>query len=616
MPLIERDVAGERCQLIVLPKETAKNAEKFYAFIESDEILGLDVETTSIDEEFGIFDPSMRLRMVQFGTASVAWAIDGQSEFWRPRLAEVLALPTKRFVTHTNYDVLWCDKDLGVDLDQRGIDLMPMASLLYPGNQRKDLKSLCDKHIDTGLTEAQTALHERFKALAPTGSRVGKKCLSWGFTNIPLDDPIFGAYAGLDAIYARRLLPILNQKLIKAGMAKLSIREQRIQRLANRMQKRGFRLDKDYTEGLLREIEDEYLAADKRVATRFGFSPRSPKRGNWLEAKGAFLPDRTPSGAPKLDKDVIEEKARIYKNHKKLGPIFADLEILSSRQNFLNNLRVAISSADAQGFNHPKIRTQAALTGRMSVVKPAMQTFKKRDPRLRRCWISRDGYVFVGADYDNQEVRIAAAFSGDPMLHKIVFEKLNQHKLTAAAIFGEKYTEEEYDKGKILDFAQQYGAMPKKIGDQMGLPRGPKTARHPDGSANPQALKMWLAWRKTYKGLVKWSDYVAGFSTVQNPWGRVIPASRGREYANGNYAIQSSGRDVLGDAMIKLEDWGYADYLWLPIHDELVLEVPEDRAEEFCGILERAMYCEIGSIPLTATAKVIGKRWGGEPNVT
>ncbi len=150
----------------------------------------------------------------------------------------------------------------------------------------------------------------------------------------------------------------------------------------------------------------------------------------------------------------------------------------------------------------------------------------------------------------------------------------------------------------MLDFAQQYGAMPKKLAWQLGI------------SVN-EATEMWKGWRRTYAGLVRWSDHVAQFDTIINPFGRQIPADRWRRYANGNYAIQSTGRDILGRAMCVIQDEGYADHLWLPVHDELVLEVPEDDAEWFKECLPEWMFYQLGSIPITASAEIIGRRWNG-----
>lgn len=534
MSLIRTSVAGEAVRLFVLPPETQHFVNRWHEFIirgreQWNSIYGLDVETSAIDEDMGSFDPAMKLRMVQFGLPDEAWCFDADSEFWHERIYEFLQ-GWARFCSHTNYDPLWIHRAYGVNLNDgdRSLDTYPIACQLYPGRIPKDLKSLSSLHIDGGLRAAEESLTERFKQLAPVGQRTPKKLKAWGFTNIPLTDKVFGRYAGLDAIYVRRLLPILQAKVKAQSPAsfRLAKREQKIQRIATDVQIRGQRLDKPYTEKLIADIGGVYETADIQLRETFGFTPRSPRVGPWLEERGVQFNRtmRTPTGRPKLDADTVEILARLYGDHDKIGPVLAGLRTLAENKNILTNLQSVYNAADKNGFVHPKINTQAAITGRMSIVKPAMQTFKKRDKRLRGCFIARDGCVFVGADYDGQENRLAAAFSNDPALREIVQSGESMHKKTARMLFGDDFSEGQYDIAKVLDFAQQYGAGPVTIARQLGTT--------PD-----KARGLWNAWRKAYGGLVRWSDYVAGFDTVVNPWGREIPTDPRRRYANGNYCF-------------------------------------------------------------------------------
>ncbi len=68
---------------------------------------------------------------------------------------------------------------------------------------------------------------------------------------------------------------------------------------------------------------------------------------------------------------------------------------------------------------------------------------------------------------------------------------------------------------------------------------------------------------------------------------------------------------MLGDAMIALREQGLGDAIWLTIHDEIILEVPEHEAESVLPVLEVAMYAKVQGIELTASAEIIGRRWNG-----
>lgn len=613
MPFYETTVAGDRCTMFVLPPARPDLIKRWRSFTHAADVFGFDVETTAIDEMQGMHEPDAKLRMVQFGTHRMAWCLDPHDPFWRAEIMSMLSGEAReaRFVSHTNYDPLWALREFGIDLGERSLDTQIMARLLYPAARKTDLKGLTAKHIDRGLVNAETAMLERFYQLAPSAARrgtthalqpdakYGKALKAWGFTHIPLNDPFFGRYGGLDAIYVRRLLDIIARALKKEGMAPLSRREQRFGVVCTGISWRGQRVDKPYTAKLLREVGGEYNGARDRLEETFGFKALSPKRGNWLRAHGLTdIIAETPGGDVRLDKETLPLYAMAHEGAQ-LGPIFADMQSMSENKNLRTVLVNITQGMDANGIVHPKVWAGTAITGRSSIVRPALQTFKKTDPRHRGVLIARNDSSLVKADYDSQEIRIGAAFSNDPNFNEIVFNGASWHDITAAAIWGAQFTEAERGYAKNLNFAIQYGAGPKKIALMSKV-------------SLADAREMWAIWNKTYRVFVAWRDKMATAHEIVNPWGRVIPRDPFRAYAMGNYAIQSTGRDLLGDAVINIVDAGFAHWIWLHVHDEIVLEVPHGREEEACALLERCMAAKIKHVPFTATAEVLGHRWSGK----
>ena len=644
-------VGGDQVRLIALPAFTRKAVAAWERFVASDDIFGLDVESTAI-EGLGAFDRSIKMRLIQFGTKDEAWALDPHDPRWRKRITELLASEAKRFVSHNAaFDSTRVLFEFGIDLGDRSLDTLPMAGLLWPGRTApggKGLKALSDVHIDTGLSEADQVLHARFidlffankprktsllpknfeygvstcrqpkkkggekcTALAWEGSLCGycyehwldrkitKEAETWGWRNIDLRDPLFLRYAGLDAIYVRRLLDILAGLIRESKMNRLSRTEQKVKRLMTGVSIKGHRVDQEWTVSILDEVEVEFANAEEEVEQRTGYKARSNYLKDWFIDHGARVKS--------LDKDHLPGLIERYGEDSEMGPVLEALTVVSANSNLLTNLRTIYKHAtEGDGYVHPNINTLQAHTGRMSVTQPAMQTLAKKGEkgeRLRGCFIARDGHVLVGADYDSQEIRLAAALSRDPMLLKIVLEGLNQHVLTAESIFPDTWVDkanspDEYAKSKTLDFAQQYGAMPKKIAATLKI-------------SEREAFILWQKWRDTYAGLVNWTDRQAKKRYVRNPFGRVIPRDPYRDYANGNYMIQSTGRDVLGEAIVRLAEQGYGDWLWLPIHDELVLEVPEDDADFACRMLGDCMTTEVKGIEIPAEGEVVGTRWRG-----
>jgi DNA polymerase-1 len=649
--IVRRKVAGEDVRLCVLPRANRAAWNAWQAFVESDSIFGLDVESTAFSV-LGPFDPSIKTRLIQFGNKHEAWVLDPANPAWRREIVRLLKRADKRFVSHNaSFDTTRVRYEFGIDLGDRSIDTLPMASLRWPGITRpKDLKSLSTQYIDGQLAEAEDMLHARFmdlftaqkprttrllplsfepgvslcrrprgkaaeKCQEPswTGSLTGycyehwlaRKLTSeanvWGWSNIPLDDPMFTSYAGLDAIYVRRLLDILARELGDRGMNRLSKTEQRVKRQMTAVSFKGHRVDVEWTRAILDEVEAEFNEAEGNVEMMTGVKARSPKMKNWFIDQGIRVTS--------LDKDHVEALVADHGGRpgETVSDVLANLEVVSKHSNLLSNLRtIMLHATEGDGYVHPNINTLQAHTGRMSITGPAMQTLAKKGEkgtRLRGCFIARDGHVLIGADYDSQEIRIGAGASQDESLLEVIRTGKSQHVITAESIWPDEFVDKTanpdlYTYAKNLDFAQQYGAMPKKIAAMIGC-------------SEREAVVLWGKWRRTYKGLVQWSDRLAKRPYVVNPFGRVIPRDEFRAYASGNYFIQSTGRDMLGEAMCRLEDAGWAPYFWLPIHDELAMEVPEDRAEEGCAALTEHMTTTILGVEVPAEGEIIGTRWKG-----
>jgi DNA polymerase-1 len=687
MPTVKHVVQGEDVRLVVLPRYNEAAVAAWRRFVNSDDIFGLDVESTAPPKFDGkhLFGPALALsewtvpsdvpatyskrgyrpgekqavkvRLIQFGTATEGWVFDADDPDWEPHIAQFLDHASHRFVSHNaSFDAVRVLHRYGIRLGTRSIDTLVMAGLVHPGrtaptrNHEKGLKELCVWHLeDDGLLRAEQALHARFADLYPRATGLpksfrpgvdpcrnckeetskadsargfGPACydaavgftqavLEWGFTHLPIDDPVFLSYAGLDAVYVRRLLPLMDNILRKRNMSAIGRDEQRVKRMMVARTVKGMRVDVDWTKDALGKAEAEFEHAAETVRELTGLkSPRSPRlRTQWLPEHGC----RTKS----LDKLRRPGLLLRFEHDPVVGPVLRAYDTLMTVSNEISNLRITLSNAEGgNGYVHPNINTLQAHTTRQSVSSPAMQTLAKsgdKGTRLRGCYIADDGWCFVGADWDNQETRIAAGLSGDPALNRIVAENLNQHLLTAESVFVGRFVSKEetptiYTYAKNLDFAQTYGAMPAKIAKMIGV-------------SEAEAKDMWLKWRETYAGYVNWSDAISQKPWIRNPFGLIIPADAyGRSYANSNYMIQSTGRSMLGKALMWLADNGWGSMVWLTIHDEIVLHVPLARAEEAADALSTAMTMHLPQqdwapikvdVVIPATGEVIGPRWRG-----
>ncbi|SHK55709.1 DNA polymerase [Actinacidiphila paucisporea] len=582
----------------------------FAAFAASDPVLGLDVEGHAIvDGGPGHFGPDAGLRMVQFGTATTAWVLNPLFPGQRLAIEAVLADPERRFTTHTNYDTLAVWSAFGIALGQRVIDTHLLSKLVDPDERAgHGLKDLSLRYLDSGLVEAQQALYARMRELAPTGRRAGNSPLTWGWNHIPATDEAYTVYAGLDAVYVRRLLPVL---LARCGPFSHLVRmEQWLAAQSTGITVRGLLLDRPYTESLLERVQDEFDQAAGTITRALGFSGSSPRFAEWLEQQvtGTRLP-RTDGGRPsatadaltQLTAEIADGTATITEQGQAL---LEARRAMAATTNTIANLKSFLTAADGGGRVHPQINTLRARTGRMSITGPALQTLKKHDPRLRHCFQADPGNVLITCDFSQVEVRVAAALSRDRTLMAVIASGVDIHDATAELMYGKGFAKEQRTVSKRATFGTIYGGGAKALAAQTGVPVS-------------VARGVIQRWQRTYPEVIRFGKDIANATTVITGSGRRIPADPARPYANSNYAIQSTARDLLVAAVYQLAtEGGLHGALWLFVHDEVIVQAPAHRAEEVRRLLQEAMTATFRGVPIAADAEILGTHWGRLPDTT
>jgi DNA polymerase I len=573
------------------------------AFTTAEPVLGLDVETTAIDDHGPrCFAPAFTVRLVQFGSEHQAWVLDMADTAQRDAAAAVLADPARRFVTHTPFDVLAVWVTLGIPLGQRVADTHLLSKLLDPDERAgHGLKQLSARHLDTGLADAETALHTRMRELAPAGHRAGNAWARWGWNHLPPDDEAYVIYAGLDAIYARRLLPVLLQAC--GPFAHLTRLDTWLAAQATGITIRGLRLDTGYTRGLLASLQAEHTAASAQITAALGCPGASPKFADWLDAQataaGITSLPRTPTGRLQVTADTLTTLLDGHADALTGGT--AELArarlVMSKAANLIANLRAFLAAADESGRVHPQVNTLRAKTARMSITGPALQTLKKHDPRLRRCFTADPGHVLISCDFSQVEVRVAAALAGDPTLRKVILSGTDIHDATARLMYGEHFTDEQRTISKRATFGTIFGGGAHALASQTGV-------------TDDTARQVISRWRRTYPQVIAYGKRLAGLAEVVTASGRRIPADPARPYANINYAVQSAARDLLLAAVYQLVTRYHVGGLWLFVHDEIIVQAPAHDAERIRGLLEQAMTSSFRGLPIVADAKILGSSWG------
>lgn len=570
----------------------------FRAVFPAGAMYGLDVESTYLGP-LGQFDPDFQVRLIQFGTAGYAWVLRMDDPDQRAAAHDLLADPEVTFCSHTPMDVLSVGAYLGVDIASRNVDTHTLACLVNGDRSfPKDLKTLTDLYVGKELQEADEALYGVFHGLwvANGGKPKAKKSdvEEYGWNHISPDDPTYLVYAGLDAVAVRRLADALTP-MTRAPKELLGA-EVWLASQAVRIQRRGMRVDLPLLETLLTESTSVTSEAASVVQEVAGCSPLSPKVLDFLRDHGADWDGLghplTATGRPAVDKSAV--KLLLGYPLDDDGRIVAEALVqFKGHQDMLNKTKGIRDKIDPNGVIHPTLHTLGAVTGRMSSANPNMQNFSHSEVRLRGLFLPRPGHTLLTADFDQVELRVVAALADERKMIEVIHAGGDLHQLTADECGIDRPT------AKMTNFLIVYGGGGKALSEQAGLPL-------------EDAADIVARFRDRYQAISQLAYEVGKFGDyVRTISGRTIPVTRNkagdlRTYANINYLVQSSARDVLLDAWLTFaRKYGRADMVWMPIHDELVLEVPDELVDTVVPEIEDSMRFDFCGVPISASAVLL-----------
>lgn len=102
-----------------------------------------------------------------------------------------------------------------------------------------------------------------------------------------------------------------------------------------------------------------------------------------------------------------------------------------------------------------------------------------------------------------------------------------------------------------------------------------------------------------------------GSAYVRTPLGRILPVTDEKEYKLVNYLIQGHAAEILKQGLVDLDAAGVGEYLILPVHDEVILDVPRSEAEDVQTLVEQTLTdTSTYAVPLSWSADILTQRWG------
>jgi len=359
--------------------------------------------------------------------------------------------------------------------------------------------------------------------------------------------------------------------------------------ILQRIERHGVLIDAGVLARQSNQLAERMLQLEREAYDIAGqpFNLGSPKQiGEVLFGKlGLPVKKKTASGAPSTDEEVLQELAADYPLPAR---ILEHRSLAKLKGTYTDKLPGMVNPAT--GRVHTNYAQAVAVTGRLSSNDPNLQNIPIRTPegrRVREAFIAPPGHVIVSADYSQIELRIMAHISGDPGLTRAFAEGLDVHKATAAEVFNcavDAVTPEQRRYAKTINFGLIYGMGAFGLAQALGIDQ--KVAR--------DFIDRYFA---RFAGVKRYMDETKAAAAdkgyVETLFGRRIelpdirggngPRRAGAERQAINAPMQGTAADLIKLAMIAvqgaLDAQGRRSAIVMQVHDELVLEVPDDELD-------------------------------------
>ena len=414
------------------------------------------------------------------------------------------------------------------------------------------------------------------------------------------------------------LKPVLEEELERNGLTRLYREiELPLCGVLYEMERRGIAIDR----GQLRQFGDmlaSRIADCEALIYSYSDGPfniNSPKQlGGVLFEKLALPPVKKTKTGYATNVDVLEK----LKDKHPIIPAIMDYRMLTKlKSTYADGLMKEIQS---DGRIHTTFQNLVTATGRLSSTEPNLQNIPVRTDlgaEIRKMFVPKEGCVLVDADYSQIELRVLAHIADDKTMQEAFCSGEDIHTATAAQVFGvdkEHVTPLQRRHAKAVNFGIVYGISEFSLAEDIGVSRYEAREYIDNYLTNYHGVRSYM------KKVVE-DARLTGYTTTLYGRKRYIPelkssnfnVRQGAERIALNTPIQGTAADLIKLAMVRVEAALRKNFpeakLLLQVHDELIVECPEQIAPQVAELVSREMQ-QVASlkVPLTAEAK-FGKNW-------
>ncbi len=491
---------------------------------------------------------------------------------------------------HLKYDAHVL-RNHGIELAGIAWDTMLESYILNSGSNRHDMDSVARAYLGV-----ETIHYEDV---------AGKGAKQISFDQVALEQA--APYAAEDADITLQLHQALWPQLQQTGQLAgvYTEIERPLVPVLLAMENHGVLVDRQLLADLSHEFNEQMAKLEQQAHDLAGrpFNLGSPKQLQEILYGEMDLPvlRKTPKGQPSTAEEVLAELSEEHE----LPAIILDFRGLSKlKSTYTDKLPTQINPAT--GRIHTSYHQAVASTGRLSSSDPNLQNIPIRRAegrRIRQAFIPPEGYQLLAADYSQIELRIMAHISGDPGLLKAFAADQDIHRATAAEVFGveaEQVSTEQRRRAKAINFGLIYGMSAFGLARQLGIGRAEAQGYVDLYFERYPGVKAYMDDTRARAGELGYVETVFGRRLyLPEINARQAPRRQAAERAAINAPMQGTAADIIKRAMIAVADWlattDNGSTLIMQVHDELVLEVPDQALDE-----TRERVCEL----MSAAAKL------------
>ena len=426
-----------------------------------------------------------------------------------------------------------------------------------------------------------------------------------------------GAFLSHCALVAA-LEPVLTGRLKELGMWELyQTVELPLCPVLAEMEQEGFLIDRKALAEFGDMLSGRIQTAQKNIFDLAGeeFNINSTQQlGRILFDQLGLPPVKKTKTGYSTNADVLD---KLRGSHPIIGEILEYRQLTKLKSTYADGLGKVIAP---DGRIHTCFQNTVTATGRLSSTEPNLQNIPIRTElgaQLRKMFVAPAGRVLVDADYSQIELRLLACMAGDRAMIDGFNSGEDIHRITASQVFGvpqEEVTPQMRRSAKAVNFGIVYGISPFSLSQDIGV-------------TVAQAKEYMEKYFQHYSGVRSYMDGVVararadGYVTTLFARRRWVPELKSSNFNTRSFGervalnapIQGTAADIIKVAMIRVRDRllaeGLKGRLVLQVHDELIVECPEEEAEAVRRLVKEEMEAVISlPVPLVADTAV-GRSW-------